>query len=156
MAHRSSRVLLVKADSVHQSDTNSTRPMLASSPAFEKPPAPILPAELLFNILSHLSRQPKIQPSLYSFCLVSRSWYAAGVYDLYRAPTLAGSRYLLFVRTVCPSINLHVRKNGLAALVRKLDMSRVVHEGSKSITGRLLGRVKGGLEEFVAPQTSFA
>ncbi|MCJ1248682.1 hypothetical protein MMC30_005900 [Trapelia coarctata] len=35
-------------------------------------------------------------------------------------------------------------------------MSGLVHDGSKSLTGRLLGRVKENLEEFVAPQSSFA
>lgn len=31
-----------------------------------------------------------------------------------------------------------------------------MHEGCKSVTARLLGRVKASLEEFVAPQASFA
>ena len=35
-------------------------------------------------------------------------------------------------------------------------MSGLVHNGSKSLTARLLGRVKKRLEEFVAPQASFA
>ena len=35
-------------------------------------------------------------------------------------------------------------------------MSSLVHSGSKSLTARLLGRVKSKLEEFVAPQASFA
>ena len=35
-------------------------------------------------------------------------------------------------------------------------MSSLVHNGSKSLTARLLGRVKTRLEEFVAPQASFA
>lgn len=35
-------------------------------------------------------------------------------------------------------------------------MSGLVHNGSKSLTARLLGRVKGRMEEFVAPQASFA
>ena len=44
----------------------------------------------------------------------------------------------------------------VAELVRVLDMSRLVHNGSKSLTTRILGRVKGNLEEFVAPQAPFA
>jgi len=35
-------------------------------------------------------------------------------------------------------------------------MSGLVHDGSKSLTGRLLGRVKENLEELIAPQSSFA
>jgi hypothetical protein len=35
-------------------------------------------------------------------------------------------------------------------------MSELVHNSSKSLTARLLGRLKGNVEEFVAPQSSFA
>lgn len=35
-------------------------------------------------------------------------------------------------------------------------MSELVHNSSKSLTARLLGRLKGNLVEFVAPQSSFA
>ena len=35
-------------------------------------------------------------------------------------------------------------------------MSRLVHNSSRSLTARLLGRLKPNLEEFVAPQASFA
>jgi len=41
-------------------------------------------------------------------------------------------------------------------LVRVLDMSMLVHNGSRSLTARILGRLKGSLEYFVAPQASFA
>ena len=41
-------------------------------------------------------------------------------------------------------------------MVRVLDMGNLVHDGSKSLTARLLGRVKEGLEELRAPQASFA
>ena len=34
-------------------------------------------------------------------------------------------------------------------------MSKLIHESSKSTTARLLGRTKEGLEEYVAPQSSF-
>ena len=34
-------------------------------------------------------------------------------------------------------------------------MSGLVHNGSKSLTARLLGRVKNNLDEFIAPQASF-
>jgi len=35
-------------------------------------------------------------------------------------------------------------------------MGELVHDGSKSLTARLLGRLKGSLTEFVAPQASFS
>ncbi|KAL8782064.1 MAG: hypothetical protein Q9213_005736 [Squamulea squamosa] len=35
-------------------------------------------------------------------------------------------------------------------------MSKLVHDSSKSLTSRLLGRLKDGLDVFVAPQASFA
>ena len=35
-------------------------------------------------------------------------------------------------------------------------MSELVHNSSRSLTARLLGRLKGNVEEFVAPQASFA
>ena len=69
---------------------------------------------------------------------------------------ITGKNYNAFVQAICPSVNAHVRRNGLAELVRRLDMSNLVHNGSKSLTARLLGRVKTGLEVFVAPQASFA
>ncbi|KAL8925863.1 MAG: hypothetical protein Q9172_002067 [Xanthocarpia lactea] len=41
-------------------------------------------------------------------------------------------------------------------MVKELDMSKLVHDSSKSLTSRILGRLKDGLEIFVAPQASFA
>jgi hypothetical protein len=35
-------------------------------------------------------------------------------------------------------------------------MGELVHDGSKSLTARLLGRLKGTLTNFVAPQASFS
>lgn len=34
-------------------------------------------------------------------------------------------------------------------------MSGLVHDGSRSLTARLIGRVKHNLDEFIAPQASF-
>lgn len=75
---------------------------------------------------------------------------------LYDTPNITGKNYSSFVNAICPSVNAHIRRNGLSELVRRLDMSGLVHNGSKSLTARLLGRMKGRLEEFVAPQASFA
>ena len=115
-----------------------------------------LPAEIIAQISSYVAQFPSSQNSLCACSYVSRSWYAASVAFLYETPQISGKNFDQFVRTVCPSINAHVRVNGLAELVRRLDMSNLVHNGSKSLTARLLGRVKGNLVVFVAPQASFA
>ena len=116
-----------------------------------------LPLEVCLAIAVCVARShPRPQPTLHALCLVSRLWYDAAIRDLYRAPVLAGRNFQLFVRTVCPSINLHIRRSPTAPLVKVLDLSKLVHEGSNSVTGRLLGRVKETLEAFIAPQTSFS
>lgn len=112
-----------------------------------------LPQELLQQIFSYLSGN---QNALHACSLTSPSWYLASNAYLYETPVITGKNYNAFVQAICPSVNAHVRRNGLAELVRRLDMSNLVHNGSKSLTARLLGRVKTGLEVFVAPQASFA
>lgn len=115
-----------------------------------------LPDELLLLIVEHIASTPPSQAALATCCLLSRQWYAVAVPLLYARPWLYGGNFAPFARTLCPSINLAVRHTPLAALLRRLDLSRLVHQGSKSLTARLLGRTKAGLEEFVAPQASFA
>lgn len=85
-----------------------------------------------------------------------RQWYDVGIATLYEAPHLTGHAYTLFIRTVCPSVIPRIRKSELAGLVKHIDLSTIVHQGSKSTTARLLGRTKASLEIFIAPQASFA
>ncbi|KAF2257624.1 hypothetical protein CC78DRAFT_538403 [Lojkania enalia] len=115
-----------------------------------------LPDEILLEILSYLPNGKEGQTDLASFCLVCRQWYDVAIRRLYKSPHLAGRRYELFVRTLCPSILPHIRKSELAGLVKVLDLSHIVHHGTKSTTARLLGRTKFSLEVFIAPQASFA
>lgn len=115
-----------------------------------------LPLEILLNITSYILYQEHSQQTLHAAALVSRSWHSAAVSFLYRRPYITGKSFKLFVATVCPSMNVYVRKQELANMVRVLDMGNLVHESRKSMTARLLGRLKEGLEEFRAPQTSFA
>lgn len=44
----------------------------------------------------------------------------------------------------------------LGGLVRRLDLSRLVHHSSNSMTARLIGRVKENLEVFIAPAAGFS
>ncbi len=125
-----------------------------------------LPAEILIQILSivsprdssHSALHRDSQSTLHSCVLVSRLWYKLALEFLYRNPifTSNGSTFQSFVNTICPSVNAHVKKSDCANMVRNLDMSRLVHEGSKSLTARILSRCKTRLEEFTAPQASFA
>ncbi|WPG99011.1 Hypothetical protein R9X50_00181300 [Acrodontium crateriforme] len=116
-----------------------------------------LPDEILIHIISFIDAQAdSAQPTLAVCCLLSHRWYSAAVPFLYARPYLYGANFDPFVRSICPSINLHVRASPLSELVRELNMGRLVHQGSRSLTARLLGRTKGSLEIFVAPQASFA
>lgn len=143
--------------SCHLSYNPLSRPDIAASstPTLE-PTAVHLPPEIIIQILSYIPRRPATQSTFYSCCLLSRQWYAVAVHRLYHTPYITGKNFKHFVATICPSVNAHVRKSDLAELVRRLDMGNLVHDGSKSLTARLLGRVKPVLEEFVAPQASFA
>ncbi|KAK5148959.1 hypothetical protein LTR04_000265, partial [Oleoguttula sp. CCFEE 6159] len=115
-----------------------------------------LPTEIIFHILDYVPHNQTSQKTLHSCCPLSRQWYACAIRRLYERPYLYGKNFDPFVATICPSINAHIRKSELAELVRRLDMGGLVHHGSKSLTARLLGRTKDALEEFVAPQASFA
>ncbi|RDW77500.1 hypothetical protein BP6252_05553 [Coleophoma cylindrospora] len=123
-----------------------------------KPDAPevLLPAEILAQIISYIPIRPTSQSMLWSCTLVSRAWYSAAIARLYQRPYLSGNNFEQFVRTVCPSKNAHIRQSALAVLVHRLDMGELVHNASRSLTARILGRLKGNLVEFVAPQSSFA
>ncbi|KAI4115978.1 MAG: hypothetical protein LQ341_007706 [Variospora aurantia] len=62
----------------------------------------------------------------------------------------------MFVRTICPSINAHIRRTKFSTMVKNLNMSSLIHDSSRSLTARILIRLKEGLEVFYAPRTSFA
>lgn len=116
----------------------------------------LLPLEIISHILTFIPLHSTTQPTFYSLALISRAWYSATIPLLYERPFLNGSNFHAFVTTVCPSKNAHIRQSTLAILVRKLDMGELVHNSSKSLTARLLGRLKGNICEFIAPQASFA
>jgi F-box-like len=116
-----------------------------------------LPTELVLAIFSLFPHGHVSQSTLYACLLVCRQWYGAGVAHLYHTPHLTPSNFMRFVATVIPmSSKSCVRGDQLAGFVRRLDMSRLVHDGKKCVTAKLLGRMKGGLEEFLAPAATFA
>lgn len=113
------------------------------------------------RLLNHTQDAPSrivydSQRTLQATSLLSRNWYSASIAELYRYPRLTSKNYDLFVNTVCPSINAHVKKTDLAGMVKVLDLSQLVFAGTKSFIARLLRRLKDGVEVFHAPQTSFA
>jgi hypothetical protein len=110
-----------------------------------------LPSEILLNIVSFVQLQDNPQTTLYSCCLVSRSWYTAAIVLLYREPVLKGKKYELFFRTICPGEITHKAKSPLSEYVKTLDLSSWPHTLGASVTQKLLGMVGGGLEGFIAP-----
>lgn len=114
-----------------------------------------LPDEIIIQILEYVARFQESQYTLASCCLLSRQWYRAAVPLLYASPHLYGKNFDPFQKVVIPSKNLHVRPSSLAELVKILDLRGLVHQTSPRITARLLGRTKGNLEAFIAPQASF-
>ena len=133
----------------------------APGPSREEQPtpkstAPTLPREMLLQIVSDIPWTHGLQKDLASFCLVCRDFYLAGIERLYRVPEISGKNFDAFVRTICPSINLHVRRSGFGSLVRVLNMHTLVHSGSKSLTARLLSRVRENLIMFTAPAATFS
>jgi hypothetical protein len=116
----------------------------------------LLPIEIIQRIVDHIDCLENDQKTLWACCLVSRAWYSGSIERLYDRPYLRGGNFQAFVATVCPSKNAHIRRSQLSELVKKLDMGELVHDGSKSLTARLLGRLKGNLTSFVAPQASFS
>jgi hypothetical protein len=72
----------------------------------------------------------------------------------YRRPQIYGNNYQSFVSTISPS-STNIKPSPLASLVKRLDLSHLVHHGKPSQTARLLRRTQNSLEEFVAPQASF-
>lgn len=133
-----------------------------------------LPDEILLEVLAYVeawdtrekqatlarfcavNRYLHLSPSSFYILTFHRQWYDVAIRPLYASPFLSGRAYDLFVRTICPSVLAHIKPTSLSSLVRVLDLSHIIHQGTKSTTARLLGRTKAGLQVFIAPQASFA
>jgi F-box associated protein len=126
-----------------------------------------LPTEIIFQIVTFIAAEdPPSQVCLHACCLVSRQWYSASVGLLYAKPDFQQAlTFEKFIATVCPPIAAASKRKtrsrnlglGLGSLVRTLDMSSLgIHNSTKRVTARLLGRVKENLEVFIAPMVSFS
>jgi hypothetical protein len=119
-----------------------------------------IPTEIILQIVSRLDRGlhgHERQQTLYSVCLVSHQWYSAALSFLYSRPRLEkGNAYRKFTDVLCPPAGLPKTSKDLGGLVRRLDLSRLVHHSSNSMTARLIGRVKENLEVFIAPAAGFS
>ncbi|KAL6229673.1 hypothetical protein BDW75DRAFT_224746 [Aspergillus navahoensis] len=117
-----------------------------------------LPTEIVVQILDEVAADEAArQRTLHACCLVSRQWYTCAITLLWAEPRInSGSSFTKFANTISPPIGVRKSKWNLGALVRKLDLSSLVHHSSPSLTARLLGRVKKNLEIFIAPRASFA
>jgi hypothetical protein len=119
-----------------------------------------LPTEIVLQIVSIVAASSggdRRQKILYNCSLVSRQWYSATTPYLYEKPRLeSGTTFQKFTAVVCPPVGAPKSRTNLGSLVRRLDMSRLVHHSSNSVTARLLGRVKENLEVFIAPAASFS
>ena len=143
--------------SLGSSHSTHTTPIKTSPSSQEARFAPILPPEIVLEIVSYIPNKTLGgQHDLARLCLVSKALYTGSIERLYESPWIASRNFDSFVATLCPSINLHVRRSDLGGLVRCLDMSHLLHDGSRSLTARVLGRVKENLEDFVAPAATFS
>ncbi|PWW79929.1 hypothetical protein C7212DRAFT_355900 [Tuber magnatum] len=121
-------------------------------PASTKSPSLSLPSELICLVLDFLP--PRDQETLAAVCKVNRQWYLAATPYLYRYPKITSLNYTKFVTTICPS-NTHVNPSRFGGLVKRIDLSRIVHDSTPSLNAKLLHRTQVSLEEFVAPQAAF-
>ena len=113
-----------------------------------------LPQELLLQVFSFVSILPSSQKTLASCCLVCRKWRSAAAEYLYKAPYITQRNFRLFARTIAGGPGGRRRSESgkeLGKLVRRFSMADLVHETSNSLTARLLGYMKQGLERFTAP-----
>ena len=148
----SSRLLDLAKKEADTTEPSSVDSIMQTNPSRQL----ALPLELVIQILEYLPQGHGTQPTLWACSLVSRAWYKASAARLYQSPYLYGGNFDAFVRTTCPSKNAHITHSALASLVQSLDMGKLVHEPTRSLTARLLGRLKKDLVCFVAPQASFA
>jgi F-box-like len=119
-----------------------------------------LPTEIVLQIVARVDRSLRgyeRQRTLYALCLVSHQWYSAALSFLYARPRLEkGNTYRKFTTVLCPPASGPKASKDLGGLVRRLDLSGLVHHSSNSMTARLIGRVRENLEAFIAPAAGFS
>ncbi|RPA94333.1 hypothetical protein L873DRAFT_1436079 [Choiromyces venosus 120613-1] len=134
-------------NSQEQSSILDTTPPTSTKSSYRS-----LPSELICLVLDFVS--PQDQETLAAACKVNRQWYFAATPYLYRYPKITSVNYTKFVTTISPS-STPVKPSRFGGLVKRIDLSRIVHDSRPSSIARLLHRTQGSLEEFVAPQAAF-
>jgi len=111
-----------------------------------------LPAEVLYNIIA----QVRSQRTLWACCLVAKLWYATAVGRLYERPRLCDANFDHFCRTICSRGNPRAQSTSLENFIKHLDMMAIASGSYKSVTARLLRRIRASLESFDASPVSFS
>jgi hypothetical protein len=124
----------------------------------EKRDAVHLPAEVTCIIMYFVKLQKKSQSTLHSCCQVSRSWYYAAIVLLYQSPVFGSTKFPLFIRTMRAPKNIHGFRSPLLKHVKTLDLAAWTYIVrpycvEDNVTEKLLRKVGGGLDVFVAPYT---
>jgi hypothetical protein len=118
-----------------------------------------MPLEIVEVILSCVNQQQSPtarQHDLHACCLVSKSWYQAGIQYLYRAPALDSENFVYLTRTICEPPDAHVRTISLGSHVQDLDFSDIPRQGRNSLVARLLRRAGRNLEYLTAPNITLS
>ena len=117
-----------------------------------------LPIEVISIVTAQVAarRRHDSQKSLWACCLVSKSWYAASILQLYCRPHLSSRNFDLFARTVCSPVGARKVSAGLEKFIKHLDLRKIAYESSKSLTARLINRTRFSLESFWSPAITFS
>ena len=117
-----------------------------------------LPPEVLAFIIINVtaSHSLQCQATLWSCCLVNKSWYSASISHLYYHPLFTNRNFDKFTETICPRSGSRKSRLGLENFVKHLDLGRLAYESSKSLTARLISRTKNSIESFISPAVTFS
>ncbi|WEW60559.1 hypothetical protein PRK78_006046 [Emydomyces testavorans] len=115
-----------------------------------------LPTEILSIILSYVQELPDAEKILASCCLISRHWCSVATALLYQRPRITPRNFLAFTSSIVAPNTRSSRKADLGQYVRRLDLSRLVHHSTTSLTSKLLRNVRQKLEVFIAPGHSIS
>ena len=143
--------------SANRREEQLTIQTITAKPKKPRPFLPILPLEIIIQIVMNLivpNEYFRSGRALTSCCLLSRLWYAAACKPLYNISHIFPRQFHSYVRTVCPAINANTFYTGLANLITVVNLECLVHVCESSML-KLLRRIKDTLEVFIAPGNKF-